>query len=152
MERSFISSPYSAKSMTSFRMLGLVQTMSYQTPLHGQVLCLIDRQAFVNAPTNRQMVQYYILLTIPSPTNPITVLFVTVAYAYTNIAYYDITCIDRQRIVFQTNSITWCRLTCDSYIIIVNTQRRFKFYCSINSKYHNTSTFSLDCFTQTPGT
>ena len=50
MESGFESTPYTSETMATLGVHRVAKTVGYETPLHGEILSLVYRQALVDAP------------------------------------------------------------------------------------------------------
>ena len=152
MKSRFIATPDTTETMAAFGMHRCIQAMGHKTPLHGQVFCFVDRQAFVDAPTDGKMIENHIFLPIPATTQAITVQLMAITDTYTKIADNDLTGIYNERIIFQTDTLSRSRLSGNGDTVVLYTQVGFQFDGTIYSKGYDTGPFCFYSLTKTART
>ena len=84
VERSQFASPNAAVSVSALVMSGVIEALANGTPLHGEVVVVIERRHFVDAPGERAVVEYHIgiMLTGNGVSSIIDILFLSATAAY----------------------------------------------------------------------
>ena len=120
MERGTIASPDATKAVSTLGMTRMCQRVTDQTPLHRQVLRLIDRKTLINGIADRQVVKDHIMLPIASTTDSIVVMLELISQTHAYIPYYYMAAINHQGLVFQTDAITWGSLSRNSDTVVID--------------------------------
>ena len=118
MERRPHPPPDAAISMIAFMMIGMVQALADDAPLHGAVPVVADRQHLVNTPTKGAMIDDNIFLKIPA--GCIFGKFVHISQADPEIADDDVVSINTQRVIPDADSIARRRLAGNGEVAVLN--------------------------------
>jgi hypothetical protein len=79
MIRGSASTPIAAISVLAFLVTGIVQTLCYDTPLHGEVLITKYGQTLVYGPTDRAMIHYDIMTSAASQSVALVVGYLAIS-------------------------------------------------------------------------
>ena len=151
VERCALSSPYTSVAVCSLLVACIVETLGNGTPLHGEVLVVVERCCLVDAPAQRAVVYDDVASVLP-PEGVGTVVHVdSVASSYPYEPYYHVVCLILQRIVTDGDAVTWGSLSLYGHVAILYDKVAFQSYCTRHVKYNDTLSRSvLQCFTQRP--
>ena len=126
--------------MSTLVVTGVVETLCYGTPLHGEVLIVVERSCLVDTPTHRAMVDDDVVA-IASPERICTIVNIygiATANAYETNDY--VVCLVLQSVVAECDTITRGCLTFYRNITILNGEVALQCYCTRNIKYDNSFT------------
>jgi len=118
MKRRALAAPNAAVAVVAFGMIGMIQTFTDETPLHGGVLIVIERGDFIYSPAHRAVIDYDILAA--NARDGIFLQLVYIAETNAKIANDNIIGGDDQWIIFETNAIAGRGLAGDGEIAVAD--------------------------------
>ena len=76
MKTGELTTPNAPIAVSTLAVTGVGQTLAHSTPLHGEVVVVVKRSYFVNAPTERAVVEYHAGdMSVPYGIRPIVDIF-----------------------------------------------------------------------------
>ena len=108
--------PVATVAVSTFRVSGILQALRNDTPLHGEVLTAINRQALIDAPTDRAVVDDDIVVIHRSQAVALVFIYMAIAQAETHITDDDIVAVDGDGIVGHADTVTRSRLSKDGFV------------------------------------
>ena len=139
MIRGSAATPVAAIAVGTFLMSGIVEALAHNAPLHGEVTIAVDRQTLVNRPADAAVVDDDIMTVTTSKPVAFVMGDLSITQSETYIAY-DIIGTDHNRIVGQTDPVTWGSLSCYCRVLR-KSQRRFQEYRARNIENNGLGSF-----------